>query len=131
MNAETEKKLNEVFASYPEIKLVYFFGSHAIGQEGPMSDYDLAFYSDEKDRKTFFDLKLELINEISRILHTDDLDVIALNSATSPELKYNIIKDGRLIYEKEPFRILIEPRILSEYFDFRDLLLRHNLTRAI
>ena len=96
-----------------------------------MSDYDLAFYSDEKDRKTFFDLKLELINEISRILHTDDLDVIALNSATSPELKYNIIKDGRLIYEKEPFRILIEPRILSEYFDFRDLLLRHNLTRAI
>jgi len=52
-----------------------------------------------------------------------------LNLIEGPELKYNIIKEGKLIYEKEPYKVLIEPRILNEYFDFRMSLLRYNLTK--
>jgi len=63
-------------------------------------------------------------------LLTDKVDVVILNLTDSPELKYNIITQGRLIYEKEPYRIIVEPRILNDYFDFRSLLLRHHLTKA-
>lgn len=124
------KKLISLFRKYPKIKLVYFFGSQAVSKSGPLSDYDYAFYFDEKDKKKLFELKLDLINKICRLLKTDKVDVVILNLAESPELKYNIVKEGKLIYEREPYKVLIEPKILNEYFDFHSLLLRHSLTRA-
>ncbi len=124
------ENLEEIFKLYPEIKLVYFFGSKANGKSGPLSDYDFAFYVEEKNKKKIFDLKLRLISEISRRLDTDKIDIVMLNLTESPEIKYNIIKEGKLIYNKEPYKVLIEPRILNEYFDFRSFLLRHNLTKA-
>ena len=130
MNKKELDSLIRVFELYPEIKLVYFFGSKAKDESGPLSDYDLAFYLDERDKKRIFEIKFKLQDEIGRLFKTDKVDIIMLNIAESPELKYNIIKEGKLIYEKEPFRIIIEPKILNEYFDFHDLLLRHGLTRA-
>lgn len=122
------KKLNEIFKLYPRIKLVYFFGSKYRKNSGSLSDYDFAFYVNEKNKQKIFDLKLKLMDEISRRLGTDKVDIVALNLVESPELKYNIIQEGKLIYEKEPFKVLIEPKILNEYFDFRFFMLRHNLT---
>lgn len=95
-----------------------------------MSDYDLAFYLDEKDVQKIFKIKFELQDKISRLLETDKVDIIILNIAESPEFKYSVIKEGKLIFEKAPYAPLIEPKILTEYFDFHALLLRHNLTRA-
>jgi predicted nucleotidyltransferase len=117
-----------LFLKYPKVKLVYFFGSQAKNEAGPLSDYDFAFYLEEKDTKKLFDLKLDLISNLSQILKTNKIDVVILNEIESPELKYNIIKEGKLIYEIEPFRLLIEPRILNDYFDFHYSLLRYNLT---
>jgi len=93
-------QLENIFAEYHAIKLVYLFGSRAGGKVGPLSDYDFAFYFDQPNKKKRFDLK------------------------------YNIIKEGRLLYEKEPFKVMIEPKILNEYFDFRDSLLRYHLTSS-
>jgi len=122
--------LKKLFQSKSQIKLVYLFGSQVSKKTGPLSDYDFAFYLEEKDKKKLFDLKLDLISGLSRILKTDKIDVVMLSEVESPELKYNIIKEGKLIFEKEPYRILIEPQILNSYFDFHNLLLRHNLTKA-
>ena len=130
MTKEQLKNLTSIFKSYPEIKLVYFFGSRAKGFEGPMSDYDFAVYFDEKNKKKMFDAKFILADQIGRFLSTDKVDIVILNLAESPELKYNIIKDGRLIYEKEPFRLIIEPNILNEFFDFQYLLRKYHLTKA-
>jgi len=113
------KKLSDIFKLYPAIKLVYLFGSRASGKIGPLSDYDFAFYLDEKDAQKRFDIRLELIGKISMALKTNDVDVCILNDIDAPELKYNIIKDGVLIFEKEPYKLLVEPLILNEYFDFR------------
>lgn len=124
------KQLEGIFKLYSEIKLVYFFGSKATGEGGPLSDHDFAFYLDEKDPKKVFDIKFKLQDKISRMFKTDKIDVVILGLNEAPELKYNIIKEGILIYEKEPYKILVEPRILNEYFDFRALLLKHNLTRV-
>jgi len=121
----------KIFKKYPIIKLVYFFGSQAKGDEGPMSDYDFAVFVDERDSKKLFDLKLELLNKLGQLVGEGKIDVVILNNVKSPELKYNIIKDGQLIYEEEPFRVLVEPKILREYFDFHSMLLRYNLTKSL
>lgn len=122
--------LKPIFQRYPKIKLVYFFGSKARGEDGPMSDYDFAFYLDEVDKRKIFEIKMELIGQISRLLKTDNVDVVILNTVEKPELKYNIIQEGKIIYEQEPFRIMVEPKILHEYFDFKSLLVRYNLTQS-
>lgn len=125
-----KEKIAPIFKDHPEIKLVYFFGSKARGDSGPLSDYDFAVYADEKKIDNIFDLKFSLQDKLSRLLNTDKVDVAMLNIAQSPEFKFNVIKEGSLIYEVEPYKIIVEPMILNEYFDFHTLLTKHNLTRA-
>ena len=127
---EIKGKITPIFKDYPEIKLVYFFGSKARGEGGPLSDYDFAVYTEKKGVKKTFDLKFSLQDKISRALKTDKVDMVMLDITESPELKFNVIKEGKLIYEVEPYKVIIEPKILNEYFDFHSLLLRHGLTRA-
>lgn len=124
------EELKNIFTEYPEIKLVYLFGSKAEGKDGALSDFDFAFYIDEKDHRKLHDLKFILIDKICLLLKTDKVDVVILNLTESPEMKYFVIKDGKLIFEREPFKVLIEPKILNEYFDFRSILARHNLTKV-
>ncbi len=124
------RKLTKIFSLEPKIKLVYFFGSMATGNAGPASDYDFAIWLNEKEIKKMFALKFEIQDKISRELKTDKVDIVILNLAESPELKFNIIKNGKLIFAKEPFKVLIEPKILNEYFDFHLSLLKHGLTKA-
>jgi len=123
-------RLALIFKSYTEIKLVYLFGSRARQESGTLSDYDFAVYFDTKDKKRMFDIKLELFDRISRLLKTDKIDIVILNLSESPELKYLVIQEGRLIFERKPFKVIVEPNILNEYFDFHKLLLRYNLTKA-
>lgn len=124
------KTLQPVFQCYPEIKLVYYFGSKAQDKGGPLSDYDFAFYLNETNKRRIFEIKMELIGQITRFLRTDNVDVVILNTAEKPELKYNIIQEGKIIFEQEPFRVVVEPKILHEYFDFKSMLARYNLTKS-
>ena len=130
MEQGQSEKIISVFESFPEVKLVYFFGSKANGNGGPLSDYDFAVYLDEKDRKKRFDTKLNLIKELSLALGTDAIDVVIFNDTESSELKYGIIRDGRVIYEKEPYRVLVEPRVMNDYFDFIYGLRKYGLTKT-
>ena len=130
MNDVQLENVKTIFKLYPEIKVVYFFGSKATGEDGPLSDYDFAIYLDEKDKKRMFDVKFELFDHLSRLFKTDKIDIVILNLTESPELKYNIIKEGEVIFEEEPFRIILEPKILNEYFDFHYMLSKYNLTKT-
>jgi uncharacterized protein len=94
------KKLENIFEKYPSVKLVYFFGSRAVGHAGPMSDYDFAVYLEEKDKKKMFNLKFCLMDEISRELKAEKIDVVILNTIKAPEIGYEIVQNGKLIYEK-------------------------------
>ena len=124
------KDLLYVFQLYPQVKLVYFFGSRARHKEGPLSDYDFAVYLDEKDKNKRFEIKLSLMSKLSLRIETDKVDVVVLNDTESPELKYSIIKEGKLIYEEEPYKVFVEPRIFNEYFDFIYGLRKYNLTKT-
>ena len=128
LSKETEK-IVEVFKLYPEIKLAYLFGSQASGKTGPLSDYDFAVYFDEEDSKKRFDLRLKLMGKISKILKTNKVDVCVINDLDSSALKYSIIKNGKILFEQQPFKLLVEPLVLNEYFDFHKSLVDNNLTK--
>lgn len=122
--------LKKIFSKFPQIKLAYLFGSRAAGNYGPMSDYDFAFYLEEKNPVKRFEIRLNLDTAISNLLKTNDVDIVIINDSKMPELNYEII-NGKLIYEKEPYRIIIEPQIVSKFIDFSDLLLKYGLTKGI
>jgi len=124
------ENLHDIFELYPEIKLVYLFGSRARKKDGPLSDYDFAVYLDENNTQRRFEIRLDLMAKVSMRLKTDDVDVCIMNDLDAPELNYNIVREGKLIYEKEPFKVLVEPKIFNEYFDFIYLLRKYNLTRT-
>lgn len=124
------EELKSIFEKFEQVKLVYLFGSQAQRDAGPLSDYDFAVYLDEQDPVRILDIRLALLGELQRHLHTDNVEVVVLNQIESPELKYDIIATGALLYELEPFKLLVEPRVLNEYFDFHALLKRHGLTKA-
>ena len=112
-------QLNSLFSKYQEIKLVYLFGSQINNKQSLLSDYDFAVYfNPDTSLSRQKDIVLELISEISAILKSDKVDLIVLNKALSPLLKYNIIR-GSLIYQQDPYKILVEPAIYNEYFDFK------------
>ena len=92
MKREKMEKIKEIFKSYPEIKLAYFFGSQVSGQAGPLSDFDFAVYLGERDMKGIFEIKTSLMDELSRLLKTDSVDVVMLDIAESPEIKFSITK---------------------------------------
>lgn len=109
----------EIFSQYPEIKLVYLFGSQSDGKAGPMSDYDFAVYFDEKTTSLKrSEIKIKLITDLMKKLKTNNIDIVSLNDVSDPLLKFEIISKRKVLYEKEPYRIKIEPMILSQYFDF-------------
>ena len=124
------KKATSIFQGHADVKLAYLFGSVATGNTGPLSDYDFAVYLDTRNAARISQIKAALFNELSQALTTDHLDIVILDAAESPELKYAIIKDGVLLLARGDFKVMVEPRILNEYFDFMHLLRRHHLTRA-
>ena len=125
-----KEKIKDIFSRYSQVKLGYLFGSQATGKTGPLSDYDFAIYIDEKDAQKGFQLRLQIANALSAYLNTDNVDVLVINDIKSPEIKYAIIKEGILLYEQEPYKVLLVPRILNEYFDFMHGLRKYGLTKA-
>jgi len=102
------------------VRVAYLFGSHAKGRVGLLSDVDIAVLLDGRlDKQERFDLRLKLINGISSLLKTDELDVVVMNDAPLL-LNYNIIREGRVLDSKdEAERVRFETRILSRYLDRR------------
>ncbi len=118
MDKQELKEIQEVFKKYSKVKLAYFFGSRNRGNFNKESDYDFAVYIKESDSVRMFKLRLKLMNDISRVLKNDNVEVVVLNDIDNPTLKLEVIKEGTLIYEVEPYKVILEPQILNEYTDF-------------
>ncbi len=82
-------------AGFEGLQLVLLFGSFVSGRVHKQSDIDLAFLFDRP-----IDI-LELTNRVIRLLHTDNVDVVNLKSA-SPLLKFSTAKNGMVLYERAP-----------------------------
>lgn len=128
LDKEIVEKIKKICQKYSQIQLLYVFGSRARGDAGPLSDYDFAVYLDENDSKKRFAIKLRLMNDLAAVLKNDNVDLVVLNDAESPFLKFAAIKDGILIFEKGS-KVLAETAIMSEYFDLRESFLKYDFAK--
>ncbi len=113
--------------------LVVLFGSQASGRTHPQSDLDLAILP-ETQMST--EREYKIAQEISSFSGFKDVDVVNLKNA-SPSLLKNIIKNGKVLYEKQPgifslermraFKLFVEARPLRILRDRRiiDFLGKH------
>lgn len=85
-----------------KVNTLYLFGSQASGKAGKFSDWDFAVQlKDTVKPAKFFDCQIKLNSELMSLLNLGigQLDVVILNQEETPLLlKYNIIKDGRVLY---------------------------------
>jgi len=92
--ADIKNRLSPLFRE-PDLRLAVLFGSAATERIHKRSDIDLAFLFDKP-----VDI-VDLTNKVIRLLRTDSVDVVDLKKA-NPLLKFSVVKQGKLLYEKEP-----------------------------
>ena len=116
INLEEEKLniLKNYFDKKEQILTVYIFGSHGTIYENELSDIDFGI---------LFQSDLSLMNELTiagKIEMTigKKVDLVSLNKVNI-DLKYKIIKTGKLIYEKCEVKTAdFVEQVLKDYFDF-------------
>lgn len=129
-----ENKLKPLFKKEKDILFAYLFGSAVQGKTSYESDIDLAIYLSEKKGSDFFKKRLSLIEKAQSILKKPT-EVVILNEISSIFLKFVIIKEGRVIFEREHGeRVDFELRAMQEYYDFQPFIEAYNkayLERAL
>ncbi len=116
--------LPDFFQDDSNIILAYLFGGLSRDRLNPLSDVDLAVYVRNRKKLDY----LELFTRISKILGTDEIDLIILNDAPL-SLAGRILQTRKVLTDKDPFlRHKFESLILRKFFDFsvkeRDILRR-------
>lgn len=92
-----KKKLIPFFKNQVDVRLAFLFGSVAEKRTHSQSDIDIAvFYT----KKTTLNRHVLLINDISYLLETDNLDVVNMNSA-STFILHDILSFGNLLICKD------------------------------
>ncbi|HOV79007.1 MAG TPA: nucleotidyltransferase domain-containing protein [Bacillota bacterium] len=123
-------KLRDFFNSRAELTALYIFGSHAAGKAGPLSDIDLAFLVDYSliDEKNYpYGYQSFLTGEMMKLLGTNDIDVVILNTAP-PLLKFQILKNGDILFSRSDAKALeFYVKTFNEYQDIRPLLAVQNM----
>lgn len=117
---DLREQLEKLAADFPEISLVYLFGSRVRGRTGPQSDYDLGVLCDrEGDSPT---RRAALEHALAGILNTGRLDVVWLVQAPV-ELAFAVTSEGKLLYERDMAeRVEYEAMVMSRYFDYLPVL---------
>jgi len=111
-----EKAISKILVDFPQISLVYLFGSQVTGQAGPDSDFDFAIVTDYGQDN--IPLQAAFTHAIVMALNIEKVDVVLLDRAPI-ELAYGVVSDGRLLYARDlATRIEFEAAILNKYLDY-------------
>lgn len=114
-----------LFRDYPFTVAAYQFGSAVRGQEGPLSDLDIAILVDDERAPSALDLlriELVLAHELQKNLGVSEIDLITLNRQKL-QLQHGILRTGRLVYEADSrYRIRFTQKVIEAYLDFQPTL---------
>jgi len=115
-----KKAVHGIINDFPEIKLIYLFGSKVQENVGPMSDYDFAVLEEPKQSRE--EVRARIAHAFCKILTCDNIDVVLLNSSPI-DFAYAVVSNGKRFYEKSvEIRIDYEAYVLGRYFDFLPVL---------
>ena len=107
---------SEYFAKRDDIIFAYLFGSYAKEKQTHLSDIDIAVYIREK--KGISDKKLKILMDLSKLLKTDDIDLVILNKAPI-SLLTKILAHKIILNDKSPtIRHSFESLNMRMGFDF-------------
>ena len=114
------ENFSEIMTGFPEISLVYIFGSRVGGKVGPMSDFDLAILV--ADSGDVFAASVRFQHALVQLVHTDRVDVVLLNRAPV-ELATHVIAKGKLLYQDDvATRVEFEAGKMGKYGDYLPVL---------
>jgi uncharacterized protein len=114
-----KERLGKFAADFPELRLVYLFGSQVTGRTGAQSDYDLGILVDRAADAAVPRAALE--QGLAALLATERLDVVFLSQAPV-ELAFAVIQ-GQLIFERDvATRVEYEAQVMSRYCDYLPVL---------
>lgn len=105
---------------FPQIPLVYLFGSQARGDDWttPLSDVDIAVLMPEPDN----DVLGEFHDNLVRVLAPRKVDFVDLRYAPCT-VAYRVVSEGiELACRDETLRIRFEEKAILEYLDFQPIL---------
>lgn len=87
----------------------------------------MAIYIKEKTSiKKKKDIVLSLIFHLEKVFQRP-VDLTIIDFSLSPIFLYQVIKEGKVVYEIEPYRLLVETKIFNLYFDFKVFQKIHHL----
>lgn len=119
MKSHTKKIVritSEYLAKRDDIIFAYLFGSYAKENQTHLSDIDIAVYM--KDNNQVFDKKLGILNDLTKILETDDIDLVILNKTPISLLRKILVNKAILIDNDPPVRHAFESLNMRKGFDF-------------
>lgn len=88
----------QIWCQNQPIRLCVLFGSQATGKTYPQSDVDLAVWLTESSISA---QKLQWVVVLERILDKD-VSLVIVSPDLDPVLCFEIVKNGRLLYQQEP-----------------------------
>lgn len=116
---QLKKELLPLFAGHPDIEAAYLFGSAVRGNDGPVSDIDVAIRCTfDLSPESCFELRLEFMEALEKILNRDT-DIVVLNIASLKMIR-QVLTHGILIYAEDAGRERMWAiQKQKEYFDFK------------
>jgi predicted nucleotidyltransferase len=122
VNEQTLAETIRRFGHRPEVLVAYLFGSHARGKPTPISDIDLAvLLSEAVPRESYLDYRIALMQELTKIFRSDEVQVIILNQAP-PLLAYKAVVEGKpLLCRDEVARLRFRTDATRRYLDTKPL----------
>ena len=112
-------RLPRLFREFGSIEFAYLFGGLAKGSFSPLSDIDIAVYF--QDGTDVSKETLALLGELNDFLRTDEIDLVALNTA-QVSLVGRILMQKKLLFCRNDFlRHSFESLCFRKFFDFRIL----------
>ena len=113
----------EYLRSHPKVVFAYLFGGLARGERRLLSDVDIAVWL--TPARNAAKTKLELLENLTDVLGTDEIDLVVLNAQENVPLAAEVLRSCKVIVDKAPFeRHKFESLALRKYFDFQPRELR-------
>jgi len=123
---EIKHKIRPIFEKDRDVLFGYIFGSQVTGKTDFESDVDIAVFLDEKRVKDMFKKRLSLIGKLEGVLKKTT-EVVVLNEIKSIFFKFVIIKEGRVVFERDHSqRVDFELKTMQDYYDYEPFLDAYN-----
>jgi len=103
---EKLQELLRIISTDADVVALYAFGSLAHGTLKPLSDLDFGVLLDRKlNKKERFDKYLDLIGKFTKLLQTDEIDLILLNDSPM-RFAVNIMDTGEVLFERDRVQLI-------------------------